>query len=110
MEYQIRELNSIHVIDLSGDFDLYEATEFKTRLKTWISSGVKKMVVNLKDLRYIDSSGIGALISGLQQMFKVGGKFKIAGLHQDLRRSFELANLVRLFEIYSTDDDAIKSF
>lgn len=111
MEVTIREVGpeKTNVLDLKGDLDLYEAPEFKGKLKTLIEAGARKIIINLKDLRYIDSSGIGALISGLQQVYKTGGKFKLAYLHQDIRRTFELANLVKLFEIYPTDEDALKS-
>lgn len=112
MEVNIRddEAVGVTVLNLKGELDLYEAQEFKAQIKLLIEEGVRKMIVNMNDLKYIDSSGIGALISGLQQMYKSGGKFKLSAISKDVKRSFDLANLSRLFEIHRSKDEALKSF
>jgi len=70
----------------------------------------KNFVFVFRDLKFIDSSGIGALLSCLRKAHNVGGDVKLAELPANVRALFELVRMNRLFEIFPTREDALASF
>lgn len=95
---------------LEGELDLHEAAGFKQKLIADIKEGATKVLLDLTNLKYIDSSGIGAMIGGLQTAVKSGGKLKICGMNDSIRKPFELANLIKFFEIFPDRASALRSF
>ncbi len=65
------------------------------------------IVVDLTGVTYVDSSGLAALIQGMQNVEEYGGKFAIAGLQDDVRPIFEIARLDQVFQIFPTVDEAL---
>lgn len=112
MEIITREVESVGVVilDIKGEIDLYNAPEIKDTIKNQIDSGKKKIIINLKEVSYIDSSGIGALISSLSNLKKVGGGLKILHVYDSVKKVFELTKLTSFFEIFDSEDDAVGSF
>lgn len=112
MDIAIREVAEVGVtiLDIKGEIDLYNAPDIKDTIKQQIDAGKKKIIINLKDVVYIDSSGIGALISSLSNLKKVGGGLKILHVYDSVKKVFELTKLTSFFEIYDNEDDAVGSF
>jgi anti-sigma B factor antagonist len=75
-----------------------------------IFDGAKNFVFVLKDLKFVDSSGIGALLSSLRKAHAVGGDVKLAELQAGVKQLFELVRMNRLFEMFETVEDAKASF
>ena len=71
---------------------------------------VKIIIINLKETTYIDSSGIGALITSFSEVKKEGGVLKICETHETVKKIFALTKLNLFFKIYETQEEAINSF
>jgi len=69
-----------------------------------------KMVFDLSQLRFIDSSGLGAFLSCLRQLSTKGGELKLCGLSNQVYQTFELVRMHRIFDIYSTKSEAVQAF
>ena len=110
MEIEIRERGDVVIMDISGEVDLYNAPDIKNKITTLIDGGKRNILINLTNVSYIDSSGIGVLISSLSRLKKVGGALKIMGVHGSVKKVFELTKLDKFFEIYQDEEEAIESF
>ncbi len=110
MEINRKEVGDVVVLEINGEIDLYNAPEIKEKIKNEIDSGKVNVVINLEKVSYIDSSGIGVLISSLSNLKKVGGGLKLANVYASVRKVFELTKLTSFFDIYDSEEEAIKSF
>ena len=82
---------------------------FKTELLRLIASGSKKILVNLEKVNSIDSSGLGALTFGKRQLDEIGGEISVCCLQEKVLSLFRIAALDRVFPIFDTVEDALKS-
>jgi len=111
MDIQVRDgANSVTILDINGEIDLYNAPEIKKTIKGNIDQGKHNIIVNLGKVGYIDSSGIGVLISSLSQLKKVGGGMKIINVQASVKKVFELTKLTSFFDIFESEQEAIQSF
>jgi anti-sigma B factor antagonist len=90
--------------------DAHNADELKQTLNNLFGAGKSGVVVDLKEVRFIDSSGLGALVSGFKNASARQADLKLSGLQSQVKSMFELTRLHRVFEIYTTMDDALASF
>lgn len=111
MEIKTRETsNGVVIFDIEGEIDLYNSPELKETIKKMIDSQKYNIVVNLAKVSYIDSSGIGALISSLSNLKKYQGGLKIINLTGSVKKVFELTKLTSFFEIFDSEEAAVESF
>ncbi|HOA06821.1 MAG TPA: STAS domain-containing protein [Spirochaetota bacterium] len=110
MEINRRESADIVVLDISGEIDLYNAPEIKDTINQLIEDQKYNVIINLEKVSYIDSSGIGALISSLSSLKKYQGGLKIINVYASVRKVFELTKLTSFFEIFDSESDAVSSF
>lgn len=110
MEISRRESGDVFVLDVNGEIDLYNAPEIKETINQLVSTGKYRVVINLEKVAYIDSSGIGALISSLSNLKKYQGGLKIVNVGGSVRKVFELTKLTSFFEIYDSESEAVASF
>ncbi len=110
MDISSRTKGEVVILDISGEIDLYNAPEIKDIINKLIEQKRYNVVINLKDVTYIDSSGIGALISSLSNLKKYQGGLKIINVFASVRKVFELTKLTSFFDIYDNEEDSIKSF
>lgn len=90
--------------------DAHNAEELKAEINRLFEAGAKDLLVDLKEVRFIDSSGLGVLVSGFKNASTRQGTFKLSGLQTQVRSMFELTRLHRVFDIFATVDDALESF
>ncbi len=90
--------------------DAHNSDELKTEMNRLFAEGVKDLIVDLKEVRFIDSSGLGVLVSGFKNASTRQGTLKLSGLQTQVRSMFELTRLHRVFDIFHTVDDALESF
>ena len=90
--------------------DAHNSEDLKTEVSRIFASGSKNIIVDLKDVRFIDSSGLGVLVSGFKNASSRQGSLKLSGLQTQVKSMFELTRLHRVFDIFQTVDDAIDSF
>ena len=85
--------------------------EFKELLFSTIDSNdTKKIILDLSDVEFVDSSFLGAVVSGLKKITAIKGDIKIYGLQPPVRAMFELTRLYKVFEIFDAKEDAVNSF
>ena len=110
MELQHEKRGGVLVIKiLGGRLDAYCAQDFKKQVVDMLEEN-PKVVVSLEDVSFVDSSGLGALLSCLREANKRGGDMKIAGTQPPVRAMFELTRMHRVFEIFNTADEAVASY
>ncbi|HOP64038.1 MAG TPA: STAS domain-containing protein [Spirochaetota bacterium] len=110
MDISSRVRGEVVILDISGEIDLYNAPEIKDIVNKLIEQKKYSVVINLKEVTYIDSSGIGALISSLSNLKKYHGGLKIINVFASVKKVFELTKLTSFFEIYDSEDEAVKAF
>ena len=85
--------------------------EFKDLLFSTIDANdTKKIILDLSDVEFVDSSFLGAVVSGLKKITAIKGDIKIYGLQPPVRAMFELTRLYKVFEIFDAKEDAVNSF
>ena len=107
MELGLRRYKEIYIIDVKGDLDLYNAHELKDIVNKLISKNIEKLVINLENVEYIDSSGVGALIHIFTSMRKLGAQLKIARVHGSVAKVITLTKLMGYFPIVDNINVAI---
>ncbi len=110
MEIRTREAGDIVILDVDGEIDLYNAPMLKNIVNQNIEAQKYNLIINLGRVSYIDSSGIGALISSLSSLRKYQGGLKIISVTGSVKKVFELTKLTSFFEIFEEEDEALKSF
>ena len=89
---------------------LKEAEEFKLTLLHDIEEGAKKIVVDISECEFIDSTFLGALVVSLKKITSLGGDLRLVGFQPSVHSMFELTRMYRVFESYKTKEEAVKSF
>ena len=89
---------------------LKEAEEFKLTLSQDIEEGAKKIIVDISECEFIDSTFLGALVVSLKKITALGGDLRLVGFQPAVHSMFELTRMYRVFESYKTKDEAIQSF
>jgi anti-anti-sigma factor len=105
-----KKQDSIDVVCMSGRLDTNTAIEAEAEFKTVIASGAQQIVLNLKNLNYISSSGLRILIVALREVKKKQGDLKLACLKPAVKEIIHIAGFDRLFSLYETEEEAVKSF
>ena len=110
MQIAARESDGSTILDLSGDIDLAHSPAMRKVLVGEIKEKhTPKVYLNLKNVRYIDSSGIASLVEGLKASRERGSRLILYGLSTSVREVMELARLQKIFEIYETEEQALAS-
>ena len=108
MQISARHLDKITIFDISGDIDLATSPELrKPLLRELRELRTPRVVLNLKAVRYIDSSGVASLVEGLKASRDVGSRFILFGLNRTIREVLQLSKLVKLFEIYDNEEQSV---
>jgi anti-sigma B factor antagonist len=95
---------------VSGEVDINSSPDIKKTLDKVISSKKKKILVNFKDVVYIDSSGLATLVEFLKNIKAYGGRLKISNLSPKVKSLFEMTRLEKLFDIAQDETEAVQSF
>jgi anti-sigma B factor antagonist len=109
MELKIRKNGDIYIIDVLGEMDLYNSYKIKELLMKMIEKKIEKFIINMEDVEYIDSSGIGALIYITSTIKKMNLTLSITNVHGSVKKVIELTKLSSFFPILPSLEEAIKS-
>lgn len=105
---QDQEIDAVtQVIELGGEVDLYTAPEFKERMLQVIESGKKRVVVDLTEATFIDSTTLGVLVGGVKRLRPAGGSLVLVCKDPNITKIFEITGLDRVFQIHATRDEAL---
>ena len=108
MELKIRKSKEIYIIDVTGEMDLYNSYKLKDLIVKMIEKKVTSMIINLEEVNYIDSSGIGALIYICSSLKKAGAKLFITNIHGSVKKVVELTKLGGFFPMTNSLEEAIQ--
>lgn len=107
---QSKERGGVTVVQVEGQLIVGNRHELKEVVQAALDGGERKLLVDFSRTGYIDSSGLGALVSISKRIREAGGDLRLAGLNDDLRSLFELTKLDTLFTITETPEQALASF
>lgn len=106
-----RQVEEVTVVDLSGRITLGEgSTVLRDTVRELLGRGQKKILLNLGDVTYIDSSGIGELVSGFTTVSNQGGQLKLLNLTKKVHDLLQITKLYTVFEVHNEEAAAIRSF
>ena len=108
MRISARRNNKTTIFDLSGDIDFANSPEVRQSVLREIQEiRPSRVVVNLTEVRYIDSSGVASLVEGLRASRDLGSRFIFFGLSTAAREVLQLSRLLKVFEVYDSEDEAL---
>ena len=107
LEIKLRRAGTIYVIDITGEMDLYNAFKLKDIVQKMIGRQIKEYVINLENVEYLDSSGIGALLSVHSELKKRGMALVIANVKGSVKRVIELTKLNGYLPIAADVNEAV---
>ena len=107
MSFHLTRTDQLLIVDVEGQLIVNNRQEFKQAIIDQIDLGVRTVVVDFTQSAYIDSSGLGALVSLGKRLRDLGGDLRLAGLNDDLRTLFELTRWDSLFPLYASRADAL---
>lgn len=107
MDISIREHGDNKIIGVSGEVDLYNVSELKNALFGLTDGSNSSVVVDMKEVNYMDSSGIGALVAGQKKMKAHNGSFALMNISDDVLNILKLATLDKFFKIYYNESELV---
>ncbi|MGE5322345.1 MAG: STAS domain-containing protein [Actinomycetota bacterium] len=111
MKASNRQINGVTVVDMSGRITLGEGSVIlRDTIKDLLGKGQKKILLNLGDVTYIDSSGIGELVSAFTSVRNQGGELKLLNLTKKVHDLLQITKLYTVFDIRDDETAAIGSF
>ncbi len=106
-----RVVGDVSVVDVAGRITLGEgASALRENIRGLVGKGNKKILLNLSDVSYIDSSGIGELVSGFTTVTNQGGVLKLLGLTKRVKDLLQITKLYTVFEVFDDEATAVRSF
>ena len=105
------EVDGVSLVALNGRIVLgEESTALREKLKSLIAAGKKKIGLNMAEIDYIDSSGLGALVAAHLSAQNAGGSIRLCNLGQKFHEVLQLTKLLTVFDVYDTEAAAVASF
>jgi len=106
-----REVGAITLVDLSGRISLGEGSALlRKTIRDLLEGGSNKILLNLGDVNYVDSSGIGELVSGFTAVRSRGGELKLLHLTKKVHDLLQITKLFTVFDVYTDEPTAVRSF
>jgi anti-sigma B factor antagonist len=106
-----RQAGDVTILDLTGEIRMGEgSTALRNSIRGLVTSGNKKLLLNLGSVSYIDSSGIGELIANYTTASRDGGQVKLLNLTDKVQDLLVITKLLTVFDVYETETEALSSF
>lgn len=110
MGFQVSQNGDVTLVEVEGQLIVGNRQELKQKVLEQLESGDRKFVVDFANTGYIDSSGLGVLVSLSKKIREQGGELRLSNLNEDLRTLFELTKLDTLFRIAEDKEEALDGF
>ncbi|MGH9386760.1 MAG: STAS domain-containing protein [Vicinamibacterales bacterium] len=111
MQIQTRNVGDVTVLDLKGRLTLHEGTQqLKEHFDRLMAAGTKRIVLNLQDVSYVDSGGLGELVRSLAAVGRHGGSLKLINLTAKITDLLVITKLLTVFDSYDSEAAALGSF
>ena len=106
-----RQIGDVSVVDVAGRITLGEGSSaLRDSVRDMVSKGQKKILLNLGEVSYIDSSGIGELVSAFTTVTNGGGQLKLLNLTKRVKDLLQITKLYTVFDVHDSEVSAIRSF
>jgi len=111
MIIQMRIIGDVRILDCNGKIKLGEGTmAIRNAIRDALDSGTKKVVLNLAEVTYIDSAGIGELMRTYTSVMEGGGRLKLLHLTKGIRELLTITKLLTIFDVFDDEKEALASF
>ena len=110
MEMHIESHHTIDVLSISGRLDLVSSSALKDTIRQRLADRRKHFILDMEKINFINSSGLGALISALRDIRLTGGRLVLAHMAPYITEIFAITGLTKVFDCYSSTADALESF
>jgi anti-sigma B factor antagonist len=111
MQIEERQVGEVMVLDLKGKITLGEGDEvLKDKINSLILQNQKRILLNLADVPYIDSAGLGEIVRTYTTVSRQGGQLKLVNLTKRITDLLMITKLLTVFETFESEQDALKSF
>jgi anti-sigma B factor antagonist len=97
------------IVDVEGEIDVLTSPRLKTALAGIVDAGSSTIVINLQRVQYMDSTGLGVIVSAMKRIREKDGTIVLTGLGPHLTKIFEITGLRKVFDLYPTESDALKA-
>ncbi len=106
-----RQAGDVTILDMDGKVTIGEGSiALRSTIRRLLGDGKKKILLNLSGVGYVDSSGIGELVSSFTAVNKEGGSLKLLNLTQKIQDLLAITKLLTVFDVYETESDALGSY
>lgn len=106
-----RQVGDVNVIDVAGRITLGEGSSaLRDMIREMVGKNQKKILLNLGEVSYIDSSGIGELVSGFTTVTNQGGQLKLLNLNKRVKDLLQITKLLTVFDVHEDEAVAVRSF
>lgn len=106
-----RQVGDVTILDMDGKITIGEGSvALRTAIRRLLEEGKKKILLNLAKVGYIDSSGIGELVSSYTAINKESGELKLLNLTQKLQDLLTITKLLTVFDVYESEEEALQSY
>jgi anti-sigma B factor antagonist len=111
LKISVRQVGDVSIVDLAGRVTLGEASgTLRDTIKDLLSKDHKNILLNLAEVSYIDSSGLGELVGGFATVSNRGGRLKLLNMQKRVHELMQITKLYSVFEIYNDEAEAVRSF
>ncbi len=111
MKIEMRTIGDVRILDCSGKITLGEGTmAVRNTVRDILKDNGKKIILNLANVNYIDSSGIGELVSTYTTVTNNGGQLKLLNLTKKIHELLQITKLLTVFQVFDSESAAIASF
>lgn len=111
MRIKVRDRDDVTILDISGDITIGKGdVELRKEISELVHNEKKKVLLNLRKVDFIDSSGIGEIVRSLTTIQKNGGTLKLLHLESKVRDLFTITRLITVFETFENEKEAVDSF
>jgi anti-sigma B factor antagonist len=110
MGFQVSQNNGVTLVEVEGQLIVGNRQELKQQVLEQLEAGDRKFVIDFANTGYIDSSGLGVLVSLSKKIREQGGELRLSSLNEDLQTLFELTKLDTLFRIADSKEKALEGF
>lgn len=102
--------SSFQIVQPSGILDSTQATQFRQEIEEIVTSGTKIVLIDLKDVTFMDSSGLATIAVALKSIRAIGGQLCVCSLNEQVKILFELTSMTKVLEIFSNREEFVSAF
>jgi anti-sigma B factor antagonist len=111
MQIAQRESGTVTVLDLSGKITMGEdGNQLNDKLQSLLHQGKRNMLINLGQVSYVDSAGLGAIVRAYTTVTREGGTLKLTNVTKKLQDLLSITKLLTVFETFDSEDEAVRSY